>query len=85
MDMAQFVIRNLEEDVKRRLKRRAKRHGQSLEAEVRDILRHAVRAESSARGGLGSRIAVEFAGHGLKEGEIPTLSGAWARPVNFKR
>ena len=36
--MAQLVVRNLPEDVKERLKRRAKRHGRSLEAEVRDIL-----------------------------------------------
>lgn len=36
--MAQLVVRNLPDDVKERLKRRANRHGRSLEAEVRDIL-----------------------------------------------
>jgi antitoxin FitA len=36
--MAQLVVRNLPDDVKERLKRRAKRHGRSLEAEVRDVL-----------------------------------------------
>ncbi len=36
--MAQLVVRNLPDDVKERLKRRASRHGRSLEAEVRDIL-----------------------------------------------
>ena len=41
--MAQFVVRNLEEDVKIRLKRRAARHGRSMEDEVRDILRDAVK------------------------------------------
>ena len=36
--MAQLVVRNLPDDIKERLKRRAKRHGRSLEAEVRDVL-----------------------------------------------
>lgn len=38
--MAQLVVRDLADDVKERLKRRAKYHGRSLEAEVRDILEH---------------------------------------------
>ena len=36
--MAQLVVRNVPDDVKARLKRRAKLHGRSLEAEVREIL-----------------------------------------------
>lgn len=36
--MAQLVVRNLPDEVKERLKRRARRHGVSLEAEVRQIL-----------------------------------------------
>ena len=36
--MAQLVVRNLPDAVKERLKRRAKRHGHSLEAEVRRVL-----------------------------------------------
>jgi antitoxin FitA len=39
--MAQLVVRNLEDAVKRRLKRRADKHGRSMEEEVRDILRAA--------------------------------------------
>ena len=39
--MAQLVVRNLPDDVKERLKRRAKQHGRSLEAEVREILMRA--------------------------------------------
>jgi plasmid stability protein len=37
--MAQLIVRNLEEDVVQALKERAGRHGQSAEAEHRDILR----------------------------------------------
>lgn len=63
--MAQLIVRNLEDDVKRRLQARARRHGRSTEEEVRDILRHAVRDEGAPKPGLGSRIASRFAGHGV--------------------
>jgi plasmid stability protein len=36
--MPQILVRQLPADVKARLQRRAKRHGRSLEAEVREIL-----------------------------------------------
>ena len=45
--MAQFIVRNLENDVKVRLKRRAARHGRSMEEEVRHILRDAVKESRS--------------------------------------
>ena len=38
-------VRNLEEDLIRRLKMRAARHGRSAEAEHREILRQALTAE----------------------------------------
>ena len=37
--MAQVIVRNLDDAVKRKLQRRAARHGHSMEAEIRDILR----------------------------------------------
>lgn len=81
--MAQLVVRNLEEDVKTRLQKRAKRHGRSMEEEVRDILRDAVRKESQRTEGLGTRIANRFRGKGLDE-PIRELRGeVWARPVDF--
>ncbi len=43
--MAQLVVRNLEDEVKKRLQLRAIRHGRSMEEEVRDILRNAVKDE----------------------------------------
>lgn len=36
--MAQLIVRNLEEDVKTRLRQRASRDGRSVEEEVRNIL-----------------------------------------------
>jgi plasmid stability protein len=80
--MAQFVVRNLEEEVKARLQRRAARHGQSMEEEVRDILRDALKEDESPAGGLGTEIASLFAKVGL-EADIPELRGHVIRPATF--
>lgn len=80
--MAQFIVRNLEEDVKARLKRRAARSGRSMEDEVRHILRDAVKQEYKASVKLGSRIAARFAKRGLAE-PLPELHGQAPRPANF--
>lgn len=45
--MADLSIRNLDDDVKQRLRIRAAEHGGSMEAEVREILSEALR-ESEA-------------------------------------
>lgn len=41
----QLHVRNVDDDIVARLRRRAARHGRSVEAEHRDILRHALSAE----------------------------------------
>jgi plasmid stability protein len=79
---AQFVVRNLEPEVKRRLQKRAARHGCSMEDEVRDILRNAVKDEAESASGLGTDIARLFANCGLKE-EIPELRGHILQPPSF--
>jgi antitoxin FitA len=81
--MAQLVVRNLEDDVKARLQARARRHRRSLEAEVRDILRNASKAEERPSGGLGSDIAARFRGLGPKE-DIPELRGFTIEPPIFE-
>ena len=84
--MAQLIVRNIEGDVKARLQARARRHGRSTEEEVRDILRHAVRDEGSAKPGLGSRIAARFARHGEEldlsalRGQAPRAAALWSEP-----
>ncbi|HEY4856202.1 MAG TPA: Arc family DNA-binding protein [Xanthobacteraceae bacterium] len=70
--MAQVIVRNLEDTVKRKLQRRAARHGHSMEQEIRDILRDAVKEEGRSRKGLGTEIAELFQGLGLDE-PIPEL------------
>jgi antitoxin FitA len=80
--VAQILIRNLEDDVKAKLQRRARSHGRSTEEEVREILRAAVYVEEGARSPLGTRIARRFAGRGLTR-EIPELRGEEARPADL--
>ena len=82
--MAQFVVRNIEIEVKARLQRRAARHGRSMEEEVRDILRNAVKVEDVAAGGLGTEISSLFAKVGL-ETDIPELRGYKIYPASFDR
>jgi plasmid stability protein len=68
--MAQLLVRQLDEETKERLRRRAERHGRSMEAEARDILRAALAAEAvEPTEGLGTRIARLFAEVGLTEEE----------------
>ena len=44
--MAQIVVRKVEEEVKAKLRKRAQRHGRSMEEEVREILRDATKNEA---------------------------------------
>lgn len=82
--MAQLVVRNIDEDIKALLKRRAARHGHSMEQEIREILRRAVSSPESTSEGLGTFIARQFAGKGL-DVEIPEWHGEEARPAQFRR
>jgi antitoxin FitA len=68
-----LIVRDLEDDVKARLQSRAARHGRSLEAEVRDILRDAAKDEAARQDALGTRIASRFAALHLREGELVAL------------
>ena len=82
--MAQLVVRNLEDDVKAKLQKRARRHGRSTEEEVRDILRNAVRGEARAPQPLGKRLRALFKDIGLEE-DIPELRGQKAKPADFSK
>ena len=82
--MAQFIVRHLEDDVKARLKRRAERHGRSMEDEVRHILRNASKEENRPVPKLGSRIAARFKKAGLTA-DLPELRGQPARSADFDK
>jgi len=81
--MADRVVRNLENVVKTRLQRRARRHGRSLEEEVRDILCAAVRREELPSRGLGSDIARLFEKTGLTS-DVADLRAPLIAPAEFK-
>lgn len=80
--MAQLLVRDLDDEVKKKLEHRARRHGHSTAEEVREILRNAVRAEGEPKEPLGSRIVGRFASIGLDE-DIPELRGQEPRPADF--
>jgi hypothetical protein len=58
--MANLTIRNLNEEIKARLRIMAARHGRSMEEEARHILRQAVTPQAQDERGLGSRIVNRF-------------------------
>jgi len=82
--MAQFIVRNLEDDVRDKLRDLAHSHGQSMEEMVREILRGAVMKKKSPKLGLGSQIAQRFAGKGLDE-DIPEIRGQSIEPPSFEQ
>lgn len=80
--MAQLVVRNIENAVKARLQRRAKRHGRSMEEEVRDILRSIVDEDEGPSSGLGTEISSLFTKAGLGS-DIAELRGQKIKPASF--
>ena len=81
--MAQLVVRNLDDEVKRRLRERAARRGRSMEEEVREILRAAAaRDDAPSPEPLGTRIARRFVGSGVAD-EVQELRGQAARAAGF--
>ena len=70
-DVASITIRNLEDDVKTRLRRRAAGHGRSMEEEARRILAEAVDREAAPEKGLGSAIHELFKPLGGVDLELP--------------
>ncbi len=80
--MAQFVVRNLEDDIAEKLKGRAKRNARSMEDEVRHILRNAVQEGPAHVRKLGSRIAHRFGRVGLA-GDVPEWRGLAPRAAGF--
>lgn len=80
--MASITIRNLDDDVKRRLRVRAAEHGRSMEEEARDILRQVVGQPSAPRN-LGVAIHARFAALGGVE-MPPTKRGPMRSSPDFE-
>ena len=68
--MASMTIRNLDEDIKQRLRVQAAEHGRSMEEEARTILRTAL-TEAASPTNLAQAIRARFAPLGGVELDIP--------------
>jgi len=87
--MASITIRNLDDEVKKRLRRQAAENGRSVEAEARELIgagvkKHALREETGAD--LFRRIHARFKPLGGIELELPKRkSSRRSRIPNFAR
>ena len=92
--MAQLLVRNLPDEVKERLKERARRHGHSLEAEVRRVLSDVPEIPpmpASEEEGWATRLARQMQQIGVTDEDVDELERsiaegrkAWrSRPVEF--
>jgi antitoxin FitA len=79
--MATLTIRDVDEELRAKLRVRAARHGRSMEAEVRAILHDAL-VKPASRDGLGSRIHQRFAAIGGVEVAPPERTER-PRPTKF--
>lgn len=72
--MAALSIRNLDDDVRERLRVRAASHGRSTEAEIRAILTQAVRPPEKQEVGLAQHLMARFGELGGVDLELPPRS-----------
>lgn len=79
--MASLTIRNLEDDLKQRLRVRAAAHGRSMEEEVREILRWVV-AEPPPPRNLADAIRARVAPLGGVELELPAREAIPPPPLD---
>lgn len=78
--MASITIRNLDNDVKTRLRVRAAENHRSMEEEVRLILAEAVERQAAPAKGLGTAIHELFKPFGGVELELPSREPAREPP-----
>lgn len=77
--MPSITVRNLDEELKRRLRVRAAEHGRSMEEEVREILREVVGHGPSPEN-LGEAIHRRFAAFGGVDLDLPSREPMPAPP-----
>ncbi len=84
--MAMLTVRNIPDEVHRALRARAAQHGQSMEAEVREILESAISPQGSVK--LGSLLAAIGYEAKLSDEEFAVFEQlrdkSPARPVSFE-
>jgi len=84
--MAQILIRQVDDRVKTRLQRQAKRNGRSMEAEAREILRDGLRKKEKPVVGFGTATVALFSGQGIYLDEpIKEIRGMKMQIPDFSR
>jgi len=81
--MSSIIIRNLEPNVKNRLRMRAARHGRSMEEEARDILRAALAEKTNRSANLFEAIRRRIGSLGGVKIDIPAR-GPIREPPRFE-
>lgn len=82
--MGAITIRNIDDQLKRELRKQAAAHERSMEEEAREILRRGVNsAAAKANGGLGTRMRERFRALGGLELEVPPRGPARPLPDVF--
>ncbi|MFN4165504.1 MAG: FitA-like ribbon-helix-helix domain-containing protein [Ferrovibrio sp.] len=81
--MASIVIRNIDDDLKARLRRRAGRHGRSMEEELREILRSALASESLGGREFINAIRDRLEPFGYVELDLPPRTDMGREPPSF--
>jgi len=83
--MAQILVRNLDDRLKARLQRRARRNGRSMEAEAREILSDALKRDKKLpEVGFGTASVALFSGQGVYIDEpIKEMRGSALEPISF--
>ncbi|MBA4092412.1 MAG: plasmid stabilization protein [Sphingobium sp.] len=74
--MASVTVRNLPDEVHRAIRARAVAHGRSTEAEIRDILAHAVKPEKRIR--IGDALATIGRQAGLTDLDMKALDRSYS-------
>ncbi|MCV9940597.1 plasmid stabilization protein [Boseaceae bacterium BT-24-1] len=82
--MASMTIRNIEDQLKARLRVRAAEHGRSMEDEARDILRIALAGEAQRPANLAASIRTRLAATGGVQLDIPPRE-ALPEPPDFSK
>jgi antitoxin FitA len=78
--MASITIRRLAESTKQRLRRRAARHGRSMEEEAREILKEGLTKEWASTGNLAEDVRRLFAPLGGVDLKVPPRQPLWEPP-----
>lgn len=83
--MSALTIRNIDDQLKRDLRRKAAAHDRSMEEEARVALRHWVKRTPSHGPGLGTRLRNRFEAAGRLELVVPARQEARPLPDVFDK